>query len=707
MKLAQYAVLGARLFSHAGSGRAAPPALFILALVFLAATAPAYQETKTADATPGGAGQAPLIPRQLLFGNPEKAAPAVSPNGKRIAYLAPDEGVLNVWVGPLANPSAAQPVTNDRGRGIRNFFWAYTNDDILYTQDEGGNENWRVYRVNLTTRQVKDLTPFANVQARVQEVSHKHPGHILVGINNRDPSMHDIHRVNLVTGEMKLVQRNDAEQGGGFVGFITDSDYRVRFGVRMLPDGGQEIMQAGENGAWSSFIKLGPDDALTTEPVGFNDAGDKLYLLDSRERDTAALTAVDPASGAVTVLAQDPRADIQQVIRHPLTKQVQAAAGVYERQDWQVLDDAIRNDLEMIKSLYKCEIDLVSRSLDDRYWIVSALIDTAPLRYMKFERDSRQGQLLFSTRPALLNYKLASMRPVRVRSRDGFNLICYLTLPPGTADPDSLRPLAPLPMVLLVHGGPWGRDEWGYNTLHQWLANRGYAVLSVNFRGSTGFGKRFVNAGDLEWAAKMHDDLVDSVRWAVDSGVADPKRVAIMGGSYGGYATLVGLTFTPDLFACGVDIVGPSNLVTLLESIPPYWTPMLSLFTKRVGDHRTEEGRQFLRERSPLTFVDRIRKPLLIGQGANDPRVKQAEADQIVQAMQAKKIPVTYVLYPDEGHGFARPENRLSFYAVTEAFLAEHLGGRVEPFGEDFKGSSIQVPVGAGEIGNLEGALPK
>jgi dipeptidyl aminopeptidase/acylaminoacyl peptidase len=261
-------------------------------------------------------------------------------------------------------------------------------------------------------------------------------------------------------------------------------------------------------------------------------------------------------------------------------------------------------------------------------------------------------------------------------------------------------------MVLMVHGGPWGRDTWGYNPHHQWLANRGYAVLSVNFRGSTGFGKRFVNAADKEWAGKMHDDLIDAVRWAVDQGVADPKRVAIMGGSYGGYAALAGLTFTPDVFACGVAIVGPSNLVTLLESIPPYWSPMISLFTRRVGDHRTEEGRQFLRERSPLTFVDRIRKPLLIGQGANDPRVKQAESDQIVQAMQSRNIPVTYVLYPDEGHGFARPENRLSFYAVAEAFLAEHLGGRAEPFGDDFKGSSITVPVGADEIARLKESLP-
>jgi dipeptidyl aminopeptidase/acylaminoacyl peptidase len=328
-------------------------------------------------------------------------------------------------------------------------------------------------------------------------------------------------------------------------------------------------------------------------------------------------------------------------------------------------------------------------------------VDNGPVHYYYYDRAKKKAQFLFTNRKELEGLSLAKMHPVVIKSRDGLDLVSYLTTPPG-ADPEGDGiPDKPLPLVLVVHGGPWGRDAWGYDSMHQWLANRGYAVLGVNFRGSTGFGKKFINAGNMEWAGKMHDDLIDAVQWAIEKRIAEPKHVAIMGGSFGGYATLVGLTFTPETFACGVDIVGPSNLVTLLKSIPPYWAPQVELFKKRVGDHTTEEGKAFLRKRSPLTYAKRIKRPLLIGQGANDPRVKQAESDQIVKTMQKKGIPVTYVLYPDEGHGFARPENRLSFFAVAEAFLAECLGGRFEPVGNDLKGSTITVPVGTEYVPGL------
>jgi len=297
------------------------------------------------------------------------------------------------------------------------------------------------------------------------------------------------------------------------------------------------------------------------------------------------------------------------------------------------------------------------------------------------------------------------MHPVVLSARDGLRLVSYYTLPPGSDSNDDGIPDQPVPMVLLPHGGPWARDAWGYHPYHQWLANRGYAVLSVNFRSSTGFGKAFINAGDHEWGGKIMQDQQDAVQWAMAQGIADPRAVAVMGGSFGGYSTLAGLTMFPDTFACGVDIVGPSNLITLLESIPPYWKPMLELFTSRVGDVRTAEGRAFLTTHSPLTYVANIRSPLLIAQGANDPRVKQAESDQIVSAMHAKNIPVTYVLYPDEGHGFARPENNLSFAAVAEAFLASRLGGRCEAIGHEFQGASIQVPEGAHLIPGLVEAL--
>lgn len=327
------------------------------------------------------------------------------------------------------------------------------------------------------------------------------------------------------------------------------------------------------------------------------------------------------------------------------------------------------------------------------------------MRYYLYDRDRRDARFLFTNRTDLEGLPLAPMHGRVIRSRDGLNLVSYLTLPVWT-DPDGDGvPGEALPTVLLVHGGPWARDSWGYNSMHQWLANRGYAVLSVNYRGSTGFGKSFINASNGEWAGTMHNDLIDAVDWMIAEGIADPDRVAIMGGSYGGYATLVGLTFTPEKFACGVDIVGPSNLRTLLGSIPPYWKPLMDLWKTRVGDPFTEEGRAFLDSRSPLTYVDRIVKPLVIGQGANDPRVKQSESDQIVEAMKSRGIPVTYVLYPDEGHGFARPQNRLSFFAVTDAFLAQQLGGRSEPVGDDFQGSSIEVLQGATEVPGLTEAL--
>jgi len=396
---------------------------------------------------------------------------------------------------------------------------------------------------------------------------------------------------------------------------------------------------------------------------------------------------------------------VDDVLLHPTSYAVQAASATFERRHWEVLDDSIRRDFEYLGTVADGELDVLSRTLDDRRWIVRFDIADGPYGYYLYDRDARSAKLLFTYRPDLEQETLARMHPEIVISRDGLELVSYLTLPVDS-DPDGDgRPRQALPMVLLVHGGPWGRDYWGFQEYPQWLANRGYAVLSVNYRGSTGLGKNFVNAGDLEWAGKMHDDLIDAVEWAIAEGIADRSRTAIMGGSYGGYATLVGLTFTPETFACGVDIVGPSNLLTLLESIPPYWEPAIELFATRVGDPRTEDGRQLLTERSPLTHVDQIQKPLLIGQGANDPRVKQQESDQIVAAMQSKGIPVTYALFPDEGHGFARPENNLAFNALTESFLGACLGGRVEPIGEDLAGSSIVVTSGADRIAGLEGLL--
>lgn len=682
--------------------------------------------------TPPMSAAPPLIPRETLFGNPDKAALRISPDGRHLAFLAPVNGVLNVWVAPTSTPEAATPVTQDTGRGIRRYFWAYTNNHILYLQDQGGDENWKVYAVDLDTKTSRDLTPFETIPgpdgkpallpngkpmrpaAQIENVSRRLPDTILIGLNNRDPRYHDIYRVDIRTGAMTLAQTNSE-----FSGFVTDDDYAVRFASRMTGDGGTELLKpaaqqppAGGGSSqgittWEPFQTVGMQDSLTTHPIGFDKSGRVLYMIDSRGRNTSAMTTLDLATGAAAILAEDPRADVAGALVHPTEETIQAVSFTYARTEWKVLDPAIQGDLDYLKTVAAGDILVTSRTLDDRLWTVAFLLDNGPARSYLYDRAKKQATFLFTNRRALEGLSLAHMHPRVIPSRDGLSLVSYLTLPPEADRRGDGRPDRPLPLVLLVHGGPWARDSWGLDPEHQWLANRGYAVLAVNFRGSTGFGKAFLNAAVKEWAGKMHDDLLDAANWAVREGIARRGAVCIMGGSYGGYATLVGLTLTPEVFACGVDIVGPSNLVTLLNTIPPYWEPGIAMFTTRVGDHRTEDGRRFLESRSPLSYVDRIQRPLLIGQGANDPRVKQSEADQIVTAMQAKGIPVTYVLYPDEGHGFARPENSLSFNAVVEAFLSRHLGGRYQPVGTDFQGSTITVPTGAAGVPGLEAALAR
>lgn len=650
-----------------------------------------------------------LIPRERFFGNPEKARARLSHDGKYMAFLAPVDGVLNVWVAPITGSvesakvelESAKAVTNDTHRGIRNFFWAYTGKHILYLQDKNGDEDFHVYSVDLVADTVKDLTPIEKIRARIQGVSENFPEQILVGINDRDQRrLHDVYRINIRTGEKDLIQLNP-----GFAGFVTDDDYRIRFATTYTPDGGQQYLTPVEDDDWSPFMKIGPLDAMTTGLAGFDKTGEKAYLLDSRNRNTAALKTLELKTGKEELIAENERADLSDALIHPTEKHVQAVMFTYARREVQILDETITDDLKYLDTVADGEIQITSRTLDDRLWTVAYVMDDGPVRFYLYRRDAKRSDFLFTSDTRLDELQLVKMHDVIIPSRDALQLVSYLTLP-YQADPQgSGRPNQPIPLVLDVHGGPWSRDSWGYNPTHQLLANRGYGVLSVNYRGSTGFGKDFINAGNREWAGKMHDDLIDAVNWAVEQKIAQKDRIAIMGGSYGGYATLVGLTFTPDVFACGVDIVGPSNLTTLLENPPAYWMPVMPVMKARVGDHETDKGRKFLQSRSPLSFVDNISRPLLVAQGKHDPRVKQAEADQIVAAMNAKNIPVTYMLFTEEGHGFARPENRFAFYAATEAFLAEHLGGKYEPIGKAFDGAIFTVPSGRDQVPGLQAAL--
>ena len=639
-----------------------------------------------------------LIPRKTLFGNPERTEVRMSHDGARISYLAPVDGVLNVWVAPVGAIEDARPVTQDTDRGIRMYFWSYNPVHLLYVQDRGGDEDWHVYAVDVETEETRDLTPYEGVNAIPQALSERYPDEVLIGINRRDPELHDVYRVNILTGESRLVVKNDF----GAVDIMSDMDLNPRLARVLTPEGGANVLSVSELGEREVVMAIEREDDLTTSPLYFDAGGRTLYAFDSRGRDTAAFVSIDTETWETTELALDPRADVSDGIEHPRTGLPQAVAFEYDRVAWKVLDDSIADDLERIADDQKGEFDVPSRSLDDRRWVVRYERDDGPKSYYLYERDTGELEYLFSDRPDLESASLAPMHTAIVGSRDGLDLVVYYTLPVDSTGAAADRPSDPLPAVLLVHGGPWARDSWGYHPVHQLLANRGYAVISVNYRGSKGFGKGFVNAADLEWAGAMHDDLIDAVEWAVEQGMADRDRVAIMGASYGGYATLVGLTFTPEVFACGVDIVGPSSLNTLLDTVPPYWKPLLTFMRTRIGDNSTEDGRRFLAERSPLSRVDSIVRPLLIGQGANDPRVKQVESDQVVDAMKERGIPVTYVLYPDEGHGFTKPENNLSFMAVAEAFLARCLGGRFEPIGDDFEGSSIQVLAGESDVPGLE-----
>ena len=642
-----------------------------------------------------------LIARDALFGNPERANVQISPDGKYLSWVAAVDGVLNVWVAPADNPSQARAVTQDKARGIRSYFWSYHPDTLLYLRDSGGDEDFHLYAVDLKTGQAKDLTPFPKTTAQVAGVSPKHPGTILVGMNDRDAQWHDIYKVDLASGDRTLLEKNDAQ----IAGYIADADYTLKYAQRSRPDGGADVLRRSANGAWEKFDDIPFEDVLTTSPGGLTLDGKTLYFTDSRGRNTAALFAIDVASGKRSLVLEDARADVGGTLADPATGKVQAVSVDYLRDEWKVVDPAIRADLEKLEAIGPGDVSVNTRTLDDKTWIVAYSAAEAPLVYYRYDRGTGTLTKLFSARPKLEGKPLVPQWPVEIASRDNKTLVSYLTLPRSADANSDGKAETPVPLVLLVHGGPWARDSYGYGGYNQWLANRGYAVLSVNFRGSTGFGKDFTNAGNGEWAGKMHDDLIDAVQWAVKQGVTTQDQVAIMGGSYGGYATLAGLTFTPDAFACGVDIVGPSNLNTLLSTVPPYWASFFEQLAKRMGDPRTDAGKKWLTERSPLTRADQIKKPLLIGQGANDPRVKQAESDQIVKAMQAKNIPVTYVLFPDEGHGFARPENNKAFNAVTEGFLAQCLGGRAEPIGKDFTGSSISVPVGADGVPGLAEAL--
>jgi len=606
-----------------------------------------------------------LIPRATLFGNAAYLVPLISPDGTRLLYVAPDEGVLNVWMAPVDRPHEASPVTHDRGRGIRTYGLCHDDRTLFYLRDESGDEGWRLYLLDLDTGRERCATPFEAVQARILAHNRWHPTTMLIGLNKERRHLHDVYRLDLVSAELTRVATNP-----GYLTWVVDTDLRVRGGTRMNPDGGKTIhLNVPGCDQPEPWLDVPYEDAMDTRIIGYSRDGDTFYLVSSIGAEASRLFAVDVATGRRTLLAEDPIFDVARVEMDPWTCTPQAAVFAKDREEWEFLDAGYAKDVTRIRRELAlrdidAEIDIDRTDRSGARWTVSVITGAGPVQYYIFERAEGRLRFLFTHQPELEAYRLARMEPMEFQARDGVTVHGYLTWPPEV---DRHR----LPAVVNVHGGPWSRNSFCYDEEAQLLANRGYVCIQVNFRGSTGYGKRFRSLAAKQWGAAMHTDLLDAVDHLVACGAIDPARIAIMGCSYGGYAALVGAAFTPDVFACAIDLCGPSNLLTLLAAGAPYRTPLQSFMYANVGDPETE--RDMLWKRSPLSRVDDIRIPILVAQGANDVRVTQAEAEQIVAALHAKGLPYEYLLFPDEGHGLARPENRETYYAAVERFLAEHL----------------------------------
>jgi len=638
----------------------------------------------------------PQIARADLFGEPVRHGARLAPRGDRIAFLAPRDGVTNLWVVSIGAMDDARAVTDDRTLGVRSFAWAYDNTTLIYAVADGPNGGSRLYAVDTAAVAVpRALTP-AGAHAELVGLSAADPGGVVVTLNQRDPNWADLIRIDLADGRRTVVQRNvNTAAVRGFSRFVLDRDNRLRLGVKTLADGSEEIFARDARNRWYSLLTIPFEDAPSSEPVAFDADGRTFLMLDSTGRDRAALVRVDAYSAAKTVLGESTRADVVDVWLDPATNAPEAYAAEYLRREWRAIDPGAQADLDFLDAQLTGDFIVTSRSADDARWIVVEEGPTTPARSYLYERGdaaNRRLTQLFRHRPALDQAALQPMTPVEIEARDGLTLVSYLTLPIGADANADGRPEAPVPLVLAPHGGPWSRDSYGFNPVHQWLANRGYAVLSVNFRGSSGLGKAFLNAGNGQWGARMQEDLLDAVQWAVENGVAQPDRLAVVGDGFGGYAALAGLAFSPEQFRCAAAYGAPSNLVTLVDSAPGRTREEYLL---RIGDVRTAEGRTRLREYSPLHRASQMRRPLLLAIGGRDPAAQRADFDQIAQSLRSRRIDLTSLVFPDERGELMRVQNRLAYYAVLEHFLSNCLGGRVEPVGGAFDGASMLVYDGA------------
>jgi dipeptidyl aminopeptidase/acylaminoacyl peptidase len=642
--------------------------------------------------------------------------PQLSPDGRHIAVLAPVDGVTNLMIADAAKPTELRALTHDQGRGMQSvtiwyeptFRWAENNRHIFLIRDDEGAENWVLYSLDTTTGERRQLTP-KGVRVRGLQTSAKFPDEVLFGMNDREPTQVDYYRANAVTGKVTRVGT-----AAPYLLKLWDNDFRERVAVALLPDLSIQTLTPTAEGGWKEMNRTARADtpSMTANLINdlggavFSADGKKLLSFSSKDLDTTALVEYDLASGARRVVAVEKGVDIKRALVNPATFAPQAYIRHFTQREWVVLDPTIAPDFARLQSLGYGELRIDSRSRDDRHWIVSFMRADSPVRYFLYDRGTRATVPLGVSSPQLAELKLSDMMPVVTRSSDGFDLVSYIAYPSWTRLDAQGVPASPLPVLTVVHGGPSDeRAETGFAPVLQWLTNRGYAVFVVNFRGSPGFGKAFMNAQRHEWGGAMNRDVVEQVQALVKRRIADPKRLGVLGGSYGGYETLVAMTMTPDVFSCGVAVVGPSNLETFMgpSTIPPDWK--LDSLHDTLGDPATEEGRKLLRERSPIHYAKQTRGRMLVVQGANDIRVPQRESEQVVHAMDEAGVKVTYLLYPDEGHGILRNENNRSFLAVTEVFLGECLGGRYSALADRIEGSSVQVPLGVQYIPGLGEAL--
>ncbi|MBV9242955.1 MAG: S9 family peptidase [Acidobacteria bacterium] len=620
----------------------------------------------------------PLIDREALFGNPEYAGAQISPDGKYISFIKPLTGTLNVWVKGVDEPfAAARPMTNDQKRPVRQYFWSRDSKYILFVQDNGGDENFNVYAVSPVDKAAagspvptaRNITAGQKVRAFIQSVPRSEPDYLYVGLNDRDPAWHDLYKINIATGEKKLIMQNKDR----LTSYIFDNSDKLRMAVRNPDNGNTEILKINADGTTTQVYSCDVFESCGID--GFTKDNKKAYLETNKgDVDLTELDTMDVDTGKTEKFESDPlkKVDFGGLQTSDLTHDI--IATTYEDDRVRIVwhDKNYQKDYEYIKSkVGDREISFGSSNNDETKFIVSTNSDVDPGTVWVFDRKTRSLTKLYQVRENLDRSALSPITAIHYPSSDGLEIPAYLTIPKGTSGKN-------LPLVVFPHGGPWGRDSWGYNSFAQFFANRGYAVLEPNFRASTGFGKKFLNAGNNEWGQKMQDDLTWGVKYLISKGIVDAKRVGIMGGSYGGYATLAGVTFTPDVYAAAVAYVAPSNLETLLQSIPAYWESFRVVFYKRMGNPNTPEGLAQMKRQSPIYYADKIKTPLMIVQGANDPRVNKREAEQMVVALRDRNYPVEYILAPDEGHGFARPVNNMAMLAASEKFFAKYLGGRYQ-----------------------------